>query len=28
LTGPDGLIYFVDYVGGVVYRIAAERTAR
>ncbi|OGO51988.1 MAG: hypothetical protein A2148_04075 [Chloroflexi bacterium RBG_16_68_14] len=22
LTGPDGFIYFVDYVGGVVYRIA------
>ncbi len=24
LTGPDGLIYFVDYVGGVVYRIALD----
>ncbi len=24
LTGPDGFIYFLDYVGGVVYRIAAD----
>lgn len=23
LTGPNGFVYFVDYVGGVVYRIAA-----
>jgi glucose/arabinose dehydrogenase len=23
LTGPDGFVYFLDYVGGVVYRIAA-----
>ena len=25
LTGPDGFVYFLDYVGGVVYRIAAGR---
>ena len=24
LTGPDGFIYFLDYVSGVVYRIAAD----
>lgn len=24
MTGPDGFIYFLDYVGGVLYRIAAE----
>ena len=24
LSGPDGFVYFVDYVGGVVYRIARE----
>ena len=24
LTGPDGFLYFVDYLGGVVYRIARE----
>jgi glucose/arabinose dehydrogenase len=22
LTGPDGFVYFVDYIGGVVYRLA------
>jgi glucose/arabinose dehydrogenase len=24
LTGPDGFVYFVDYLGGVVYRIARD----
>ena len=24
LTGPDGFVYFVDYLGGVVYRIARQ----
>ncbi|MDZ4278524.1 MAG: PQQ-dependent sugar dehydrogenase, partial [Dehalococcoidia bacterium] len=24
LTGPDGLVYFLDYVSGVIYRISRD----